>query len=105
MSVGRPAAEDGHAAGVVQYSLGSVALIGYVFFEIVFSLNIAVKLPFIVFSAESLRVLMEVQSKKTQRKRDRVDLAVPHNEDVCDRNGVLCTLCTQVHAPALPSRV
>jgi len=48
---------------------------------------------------------MEVQSKKTQRKRDRVDLAVSHNEDVCDRNGVLCTLCTQVHAPALPSRV
>ena len=51
MSVGRPAAEDGHATGVV-FAGFNVAQIGYVSFETVFSLNIAFKLPVAVFSAE-----------------------------------------------------
>jgi len=51
VSVGRPAAEDGHATGVVLVEF-NVALIGYVSFEIAFSLNIAVELPVVVFSAE-----------------------------------------------------
>ncbi len=49
--VGRPAAEDGHTTAVVLVGF-NVALIGYVSFEIAFSLNIAVELPVVVFSAE-----------------------------------------------------
>jgi len=51
VSVGRPAAEDGHAtgAGLIGFN---VVLIGYVSFEIAFSLSIAVELPVVVFSAE-----------------------------------------------------
>jgi len=48
VSVGRPAAEDAHATGVVFVGF-NVALIGYVS---AFSLNIAVELPVVVFSAE-----------------------------------------------------
>jgi hypothetical protein len=48
VSVGRPAAEDGHATGVVLVGF-NVVLIGYVS---AFSLNIAVELPVVVFSAE-----------------------------------------------------
>jgi hypothetical protein len=48
VSVGRPAAEDGHATGVVLVGF-NVALIGYVS---AFSLNIAVELPVVVFGAE-----------------------------------------------------
>jgi hypothetical protein len=51
VSVGRPADEDGHATGVGFVGF-NVALIGYVSFEIAFSLNIAVELPVVVFSAE-----------------------------------------------------
>jgi hypothetical protein len=51
VSVGRPAAEDGHATGVVFVGF-NVVLIGYVSFEIAFSLNVAVGLPVAVFSAE-----------------------------------------------------
>ena len=51
VSVGRPAAEDGHATGAV-FVVFNVELIGYVSFEIAFSLNIAVELPVVVFSAE-----------------------------------------------------
>jgi hypothetical protein len=51
VSVGRPAAEDGHATGV-EFAGFNVALIEYVSFETAFSLNIAVKLPVVVFSAE-----------------------------------------------------
>jgi hypothetical protein len=51
VSVGRPAAEDGHATGAVIVGF-NVALIGYVSFEVAFSLNIAVELPVVVFSAE-----------------------------------------------------
>ena len=52
VSVGRPAAEDGHATGLV-FVGSNVALIGYVSFEIAFSLNIAVELPVVVvLSAE-----------------------------------------------------
>jgi hypothetical protein len=51
VSVGRPAAEDGHATGVVFVGF-NVELIGYVSFEIIFSFNIAVELPVVVFSAE-----------------------------------------------------
>jgi hypothetical protein len=51
VSVGRPADEDGHATGAVFVGF-NVALIGYVSFEIAFSLNIAVELPVVVFSAE-----------------------------------------------------
>ena len=52
MSVGRPAAEDGHGTGDVLFIGFNVALIGYVSFEIAFSLNIDVELPVVVFSAE-----------------------------------------------------
>jgi hypothetical protein len=51
VSVGRPAIEDGHATGVVFVGV-NVALIGYVSFEIAFSLNMAVELPVVVFNAE-----------------------------------------------------
>jgi hypothetical protein len=49
--VGRPAADDGHATAVVFVGF-NVALIGYVSFGVAFSLNIAVELPVVVFSAE-----------------------------------------------------
>ena len=49
--VARPAAEDGHATGAVFVGF-SVALIGYVSFEVAFSPSIAVGLPVVVFSAE-----------------------------------------------------
>jgi hypothetical protein len=51
VSVGRPATEDGHATGVVFVGF-NVPLIGYVSFEIAISLNIAVELPVVVYSAE-----------------------------------------------------
>ena len=51
VSVGRPAAEDGHATGAVFVEV-NVALMGYVSFDIAFSLNIAAELPVAVFSAE-----------------------------------------------------
>ena len=51
MSVGRPAAEDGHATGVVLVGL-NVTLIGYMSFDIGSSLSMAVELPVVVFSAE-----------------------------------------------------
>jgi len=51
VSVGRPAAEDDHATGVVLVGF-NVALIGYVSFEIASSLNRAVELTVVVFSAE-----------------------------------------------------
>jgi hypothetical protein len=50
--VGRPAAEVGHATGVVFVGFNA-ALIGYVVsFEVALSLNIVVELPVVVFSAE-----------------------------------------------------
>ncbi len=52
VSVGRPAAADGHATGAVFVGF-KVELIGYVSFEIAFSLNMAVELPVVVFSADS----------------------------------------------------
>ena len=52
VSVGRPAAADGHATGAVLVGV-SVVLIGYASFEIAFSLSIAVEFPVVVFSAES----------------------------------------------------
>ena len=51
VSVGRPAAEDGHATGVVLVGF-NVALIVYVSFDNAFSLSMAVELPVVVFSAE-----------------------------------------------------
>ena len=51
VSVGRPAVEDGHATGAVFVGV-NVALIGYVSFEIAFSLNMAAGLPVVVLSAE-----------------------------------------------------
>ena len=51
VSVGRPAADDGHATAAVFVGF-NVALIGYVSFDIAFSLNIAAELPVVVFSAE-----------------------------------------------------
>ena len=51
ISVGRAVVEDGHATGAVFVGV-NVALIGYVSFEIAFSLNIAVGLPVVVLSAE-----------------------------------------------------
>jgi hypothetical protein len=50
MNVG-PAVEDSHATGLVFIGF-NVALVGYVSFAIAFSLNIAVELPVVVFSAE-----------------------------------------------------
>ena len=50
MSVGRPAAEDGHATGAVFVGF-NIALIGYVSFEIAFSFSVAVELLVVVFSA------------------------------------------------------
>ena len=51
VSVGRPAAEFGHATGAVFVGF-KVALMGYVSFDIAFSLSMAVELPVVVFSAE-----------------------------------------------------
>jgi hypothetical protein len=51
VNVGRPAAPDGHATGVVFVGFND-ALIGYVSFDIAFSLIIAVELPVVVFRAE-----------------------------------------------------
>jgi len=51
VSVGRPAAEDGHATGVVFVGF-NVVLIVYVSFEIAFSFNIVVGLSVVVFSTE-----------------------------------------------------
>ena len=74
MSVGRPAAEDGHATGVVLIGF-NVALIGY---DIAFSLSMVVQ------SSSAMRGPMGgevwVQSIKAQRKRNGDGHTVPCSE-------------------------
>jgi hypothetical protein len=49
VSLGRPVAENDHTTGVVLLVEFNVVPIEYVSFEIVFSLNIAVELPVVLF--------------------------------------------------------
>ena len=84
MSVGRPAAEDGHATGAVFVGF-NVALIGYVSFDIAFSLNMAAELPVAVFSAEMAAGGRGVGAvyKGAKKARREVGHAVPCSEYVC----------------------